>query len=88
MTESTVQIDSTDYRLFVTRESNQYRVFWFCPKNDCYGAYRSDHLCATKAEALRVGREAAHRHHEQAHQPAWSFANELRESSGPMRIFG
>jgi len=67
MSQTTIQIDSVDYRLFVTRESATYRVFWFCPFRDCYGSYRSEQLCSTKEEAFRLGSAAAHRHHMEAH---------------------
>jgi hypothetical protein len=90
MTESHLQIDSTDYRLFLTRESNHYRVFWFCPFKDCYGSFRSEQLCTTKEAALKLGREAAERHHASAHAPVWdTYSEELAENrTGPMRIFG
>jgi len=62
-----IQIEEVPYRVFVNRERNGYRAFWFCPHSDCFGAFRRDQLCANREDALKVGVEAAHEHEFKSH---------------------
>jgi hypothetical protein len=68
MPEKTILIDSSDYRIFATREAGHFRAFWFCPFHDCYEAFRSERLASNKDDAFRIGAEAARLHHHKFHK--------------------
>src|ERR1051325_186754 len=88
MPEVTVSIDSTEFRLFVTREATLFRAFWFCPFGDCFGSFRSERLSGTREEALNMAKEAARKHHEESHQfvDEWYHAAMSAEDVPRLRI--
>ena len=90
MSETTVSIDTAEFRLFISREASQYRAFWFCPYGDCYGSFRSERLVPTKDEAIRLATTAAQRHHDDMHASAqdWFQAAMSEADVGRLRVHG
>jgi len=79
MSEKLFPAGNADYRVHITRETGQYRAFWFCPHADCFGSFRSDELCESRNEAFRLGTAAARVHQQEFHaqQPADAYYPEF-----------
>lgn len=83
-----ISFQNVHYKIFATRESRQFRAFWFCPHPDCYGAYRGERLLDTREEAVADAQSAARRHETQEHQNPFRAHRDDYEKVGGLVIHG